>query len=114
MTRIATWEGRAVSVNRARLPARGRLISNPAYKRFVRDMAWLLTADRTAARGSVRVRLDCTLPARMDVDNVIKPCLDAMQLAGVIVNDNQVKHVEAVRVGTGNAARITFRIEEVL
>ena len=37
------------------------------------------------------VRLFMELNSRMDAQNVIKPVLDALELAGVIENDKQVR-----------------------
>jgi len=58
------------------------------------------------------VTLEVSLPARMDTEAVQKPCLDALELAGVVADDNQVVEVRTVRVGSGKPARIAFVVEE--
>lgn len=90
---IASWHGKAVSENRRLLPgaAKGRLISNPDYKAFKESVAWACKLENEHLEGPVSVRLFLELGLRMDAQNVIKPVLDALELAGVIKNDKQVR-----------------------
>lgn len=92
----AFWTGRAISENRRTIPGKqGRRVSNPEYRAFKDSLAW---ACRTAIMveqeffdGPVCVRLLLVLNPRMDAQNVVKPVLDALELAGVITNDRQVR-----------------------
>jgi len=111
---VASWTGEAVSGNRRLVPGKGRLIADLRYKSFKTSLAWTLKAARaTPLLGPVFVRLELELPARMDTDAVIKSCLDALQLAGVVENDRQVTEIEAVRVGNaGKWSTIRFYVKE--
>ena len=90
----AFWSGRAVSENRRTIPGRqGRRVSNPEYRAFKESLAWDCKkwADGQSFQGPVSVRLLLILNPRMDAQNVIKPVLDALEIAGVIRNDRQVR-----------------------
>ena len=91
---IAFWRGKAVSENDRLLPGKGRWRVNPEYRGFKESVAWALRAeqmDKPPREGSVSVRLFMFLNANMDAANVIKPVLDAIELARVVKNDKQVK-----------------------
>jgi Holliday junction resolvase RusA-like endonuclease len=47
--------------------------------------------------GPVSVRLFAVLGPRIDSDAIIKPCLDALELAGVLTNDRQVRQISVYR-----------------
>jgi Holliday junction resolvase RusA-like endonuclease len=111
----AEWSGTAVSDNRRLIPCRGRSVANPAYKAFKESMAWsikLVRGDWILA-GRVSVRLVVRIPPRMDVSAIIKSALDAIQLAGVILDDNQIDRLLVERMGpaVGRVSRIIFEIE---
>ena len=95
---IAYWHGRAVSENKRLAPGRGRFRANPDYQAFKESIAWTVRPHAEQMRGPVSVRLLLTLNPRMDAQNVIKPVLDALQLAGVIRDDRQVKALSFYRV----------------
>jgi len=116
----ATWTGIAVSDNRRLMHTRGRMIPNPAYIAFKEGMAWDLTGIKggggfCSMLGRVSVRLSCSLPVRMDVSAIVKAALDAIQLSGVILDDNQVDFLEVRRVGKaeGKTSTIVFEIDEI-
>ena len=91
---IASWTGKAVSENDRLLPGRGRWRANPAYKAFKDSVAWVLRIeqeDMPSIEEPVSVRLFLELNPKIDAQNVLKPVLDALQLAGVIKNDKQVR-----------------------
>lgn len=88
---ICFWHGRAVSENDRLLPGKGRLIPNKDYKAFKESVAWTCKAHYEHFEGSVSVRLFMELNPRMDAQNVIKPVLDALEIAGIIKNDKQVR-----------------------
>ena len=90
---IAFWSGCAVSANRRLEPGGSRWHASEDYKTFRDSMAWTLRAHAERFPGPVSVRLFVVLGAQMDTDVIIKPALDALQLAGVVTNDRQVRHV---------------------
>jgi len=91
---IASWTGKAVTENDRLLPGRGRFRANPEYKAFKESVAWAVRVevlDKPPISGPVQVRLFMELNPGMDAANIIKPVLDAIQLAGAIANDKQVR-----------------------
>jgi len=88
---IASWHGRAISENDRLLPGKGRFRINPAYKAFKESVAWFCMQELEYFEGPVSVRLFMELNPRIDAQNVIKPVLDDLELAGVIKNDKQVR-----------------------
>lgn len=50
-----------------------------------------------ADRSPVWIRIAASVSRRRDVDNVVKPCLDAMVRAGVIPDDRWADRIEALR-----------------
>jgi len=101
---IASWTGKAVSENDRLLPGRGRWQANPAYKAFKEGVAWMLRIemnDMPVIIGPVCVRLFLELNPKMDAQNVLKPVLDALQLAGVIKNDRQIRTFSFYREDRG-------------
>jgi len=112
----AKWIGLAVSDNRRLIPGKGRLVANRAYKKFKEGMAWELTIFETYGREErVSVILRVKLPAHMDVSAIIKAALDAIQLSGVIKDDNQIDRLEVLRCGTSNRgeSEIAFEIDSL-
>lgn len=67
------------------------------YKNWLDTAAWEIRGQRVAPiAGDVRVCIVIERPNKTsDIDNRIKPVLDAMQKAGVIVNDKSVVDVRA-------------------
>lgn len=64
------------------------------------ELIWLASRDRTMFEGPVFVFAALWFPTRAsDVDNRIKPTLDAMEHAGVYRNDRQVARLEFYRAG---------------
>ena len=91
---IVYWSGKAVSENHRLLPGKRRWRANPEYKGFKDSLAWALRAeqrDKPPMEGSVSVRLFMYLNAKMDAANVVKPVLDAIELARVVKNDKQIR-----------------------
>ena len=94
----AYWEGRAVSENRRLMPGKGRWYTSPEYKRFKTALIWTFAAAKTTTYlGKVYVRISVWLRPRMDVQNIIKPVLDALQEARIIEDDKQVWELHVTR-----------------
>jgi Holliday junction resolvase RusA-like endonuclease len=94
---ICFWQGNAVSANRRLEPGAGRWHASEEYKAFRDSLAWTLKAHFEHFAGPVSVRLFAVLGLRMDSDAIIKPCLDALELAGVLANDRQVRQLSIYR-----------------
>jgi len=94
---IAFWNGKAVSENDRLLPGKGRFRVNPKYQAFKESVAWVCKDHAEHFDGPVSVRLSMILNPRMDAQNIIKPILDALELAGVINNDKQVRKLSFTR-----------------
>ena len=61
-----------------------------------RSLIWELKAKwrGKAPLKELSVKLDVWINPRMDAHNVEKSCFDALQQAGVVVNDNKILHHE--------------------
>lgn len=94
---ITFWHGRAVSENQRLAPGKGRYRVNEEYQAFKEGIAWVCKGHRAVFEGPVGVRLFLLLNPRMDAQNIIKPVLDGLELAGVIKNDRQVRRLSIYR-----------------
>ncbi|GAF67900.1 unnamed protein product, partial [marine sediment metagenome] len=101
-------------VNDRLIQGRGRFAADPNYKAFKISMAWELSLKMETFTGPVSVRLTLELNKKMDTDSVIKPCLDALEEAGVVKNDKQVRIINVFRKDrTGDLDEITFNVREI-
>jgi Holliday junction resolvase RusA-like endonuclease len=97
---IAFWHGRAVSENARLEPGSGRFIVNREYQAFKEAVAWAVRPHAQRFEKPVTVRLLMILNPRIDAQNIIKPVLDALQLAEVITDDRQVRQLSFYREDT--------------
>jgi len=90
---IASWQGKAVGANRRLLwsPRAHRMVANPAYKKFKESMAAEFMNHAERFDGPVHVSVRMILNARMDSDSILKPLFDALELAGIVSNDNKIR-----------------------
>jgi Holliday junction resolvase RusA-like endonuclease len=104
------YQGRVVGDNRRhdiRRGARNPVYPNPAYKAFKqglwneirRGMGWCPPWPYPI-QGPVSLEVRCWIHPSVDPANLLKPIQDALELAGAIVNDNQIQDSRAIRVGT--------------
>jgi Holliday junction resolvase RusA-like endonuclease len=114
MTILVTYLGKVVGENRRLTVGSGRIHRDGEYRQFINSLA--MTA-RAAARcrhfgpeQRLQVLIKAVIHPRMDIDNLIKPCLDALQQAGIIPNDNQVDDVQARRVGVVKSVEASLAI----
>lgn len=97
------------SVNRKYMVARGRLILSPEYRNFKRLIGLIARKSRTFD-GDIAVTIRHS--SRLDVDNICKATLDALQECGVYRNDRQIKRLVAEN-DFENRGTLTVDIEEV-
>ena len=72
--------------------------------------------DRKATRARLSVHIDATMPdkRKRDLDNLLKPLLDAMEHALVFVNDAQIDQLRIDRLpGTHNPGCVDVTITEL-
>lgn len=76
----------------------GRRFKTPKYKEWRKAIGWLLNKDKYP-RGECEVILDFYIKhySTTDVDNLIKPTLDALQEHGVIENDKYIVSIRATK-----------------
>jgi len=102
-----TYVGRVAGANR-RLgysPFLRRAYPNPDYHGFLAELAKEIRKAMGwcppwpyPLRPPLSVKLRALLPARMDLDNIIKPVLDALQLAGAVADDVGIVLLEVERI----------------
>jgi Holliday junction resolvase RusA-like endonuclease len=111
------WTGKAISANRRLAVGKGRVYSEPQYQRFIDSMAWTIKAKALSRtfQGKIRVDLEFDIPARMDVDALVKPCWDAVQRSGLVKDDNQISMGSQQRTGiaAASSSRILFLIRQL-
>lgn len=87
-----------------------------AYKSWINEAGWMLIHSRNFNRSKVRriacdisVHLDvCRPQARgMDLDNILKSCIDLLKHTNTIRDDNQVVKLSAVFTNDGVPVRMT-------
>lgn len=84
--------------------ARGRTYLSKEYKTFLEEVAAAWRPEQAAggwetdARYTVTIQLFPATRRKYDVDNRIKPTLDALTKAGVWLDDEQVDDVRAVKM----------------
>lgn len=86
------------SANRLWRAVKGRQIKSAAYRSWLAEAAVLIAAQRPKpVAGLYRLTLIATRPdkRRRDIDNLIKPCGDALVQSGVIGDDSDALSVYA-------------------
>ena len=107
------WKGKAVSENRRLIPAKGRWVTNPEYRAFKDSLIWTLKAKHHEhLKGDIEVKITMWLNPKMDAQNILKPVLDAIEQAGIIDNDRQIRKLEFTRWDTDKEDVIYYWISE--
>ena len=91
-----TWTGRAAGKNKKTAVRHGRPCNSTEYKEFLHSLAWSFRIDLSSAPcgGTITTpvwiqRIETVNPAR-DHDSLVTPICDALELAGVVANDNLI------------------------
>ena len=83
-----------VSANRRLIRAHGRMINNPDYAAFKKQLYFMTaTCKPLTPPYAITIHVSCYC----DADNVVKPVLDALQTKGVIDDDKNVVRLEIVK-----------------
>ena len=92
----------------SKLSAKGR-----AYKSLAASA--IAAQDVGYLRGKVRVVIAAYEPdrRRRDIDNLLKPALDAVEAAGVIANDHDIDDLRIFRRGYAKPGRLVVYLREV-
>ena len=63
--------------------------------------------------GRLAVSIEATMPdrRRRDLDNIVKPLLDALTHAGLWLDDDQIDALRIVRMGTEPPGAVVVRVE---
>lgn len=89
---------------------RGRVYNSKAYKNWLRDAGLVVKGQRPSGIvGPYKLIIQAVRQnKRADIDNLIKPTSDLLQLVGVVANDCHCEFVSArwVTVGEGMSVRV--------
>ena len=99
------YSGPVCGVNKKHAIVRGRMILTKKYRDFVTALTWVF---HEKSRGStiedpVSVTISMWVHPAMDSDALLKPIFDALQHAGVIANDNQIRRYNVERFNISGA-----------
>lgn len=91
---------------------RGRVYRSTAYKKWLNDAGLLVKSQKPAGIvGPYKLTIQASRRNnRADVDNIIKPTSDLLELVGVVANDCHMEFVSARWVTTGEG--LLIRIEK--
>lgn len=111
---ISLWlENLPPSVNRNTRFGKGRTYSSPRYVEWQNSAIPELKAQAngTTVTGPFKVSITLARPdkRKRDLDNQIKPLLDALQRAGIIENDCHCEFISARWVTSGDG--VAIRVE---
>ena len=92
-----------------------RAIISEDGRKFQRDVVHHLIHWKRAFTGRLAVEIELCAPtrARLDLDNRLKPLLDAMQHAGVYLDDSQIDELMVRRGPTGKPGHAKVVVREV-
>ncbi len=94
---------------------RGRVVSSAKFREFCRDVAEQVDADKPlTGRLELQIVLHAKTRRKYDIDNRVKPLLDALEKAGVYESDGQIDRLAVQRgeVWPGLGAALVW-IEEI-
>ena len=89
------WTGKPVGINRKIMKVGAVVMNRKAYNEFKDSLAWLFLDARGHGKKRVlawteAVAVVIKQHVRFDIDSLVKPILDAGEMAGVYANDRQV------------------------
>jgi len=91
------YTGKTVGVNARMKQGKGRWYKNPEYKAFQTALFYeIKRCMETIILNPITVTI--RMITKHDIDNLIKPILDTLELAGVMANDKQISLLIVNRV----------------
>ncbi len=99
------------SANRLWIRARVGMRKSDAYSAWINEAAWTIKAQRPQkVSGPYKLSIHASRPDKRarDIDNIIKPISDVLQLAGVIENDSDCEMVSARWVTSGGTGVVVM------
>ena len=94
------------SVNQKYVLRAGRLVLSPSYRDFKSSLSKCCRRVSIAAPYSVTIEIE----SYKDIDNSIKPILDCLTLAGVIIDDREVNELRVVKTKRKRGASESLRV----
>ena len=105
------------SVNHYWLQSGGRRFLSKAGRQFKADVSEAVIAQNVPKLGIQRIKVRIHLfpkdRRKIDLDNRLKACLDAMQDAGVFDDDEQIDHLTIQRAAIKSGGGVTVAIEVI-
>jgi len=97
-----------------RVGSRSVFISENGRK-YCRDVSWLCSGNRNRTTANLKMHIDSYPPDQRirDIDNILKPLLDALEKAGVYKNDNQISDLQVKRRGIVKGGQVVVTITEL-
>ena len=96
---------------------RGRTILSKAGRQFKADVSKAVIAQNVPKLGLQRIKVRIHLfpkdRRKIDIDNRLKACLDAMQDAGVYDDDEQIDYLTIQRAAIKSGGGVTVAIEVI-
>ena len=105
------------SVNHMHINAKGKRFRGQEYVAFCGMVANIVEREKVPAMGAQRLSVAIWLHApnkrKVDIDNRVKPILDALQRAGVYDDDEQIDdlHVYRNEIAKGGYCTVTIGVE---
>lgn len=99
-------------------PMAGRVLKSRIGRQFDREASYALAAQgcpRKPLRGRLRVEVQAAPPdgRRRDLDNLLKPVLDALTDGHIWLDDSQVDDLRIIRLDSIPGGSLSIEIEEI-
>lgn len=104
------------TVNHYRLPVRGRLITSKAGREYLQSACMAIKQQgATKLTGRLVVSIWVTVPDRRkrDLDNLLKPVLDALTHGEAYEDDGQIDRLMVGRAGVGKPGCVRVTVQEI-
>lgn len=95
-------------------PRNGHPYLTKRAKQYRRQVALVMAGESTFGKARLAVKVEAHPPRQIgDLDNLLKPLLDALEHAGVFDNDKQVADLRIVRKHPVAAGAVEVQIWEI-
>ncbi len=104
-----TYSGKAVGKNR-KWVVKKHVVSGE-YRKFTEDIAMCTTGGAYDFGGEVQLDIKLTISKGRDIDSLVEPLFDGIEMSGAILNDNQIMRFSVEKVvkkrGTDDLISVT-------